>query len=53
MELNSEKEIIFSNEELDNISGFCSVLQKIRDRLVSEGFSIAELRKQLSDKNMV
>ena len=64
MELQSEKDIkelvpetknIFSDEELDNISGLCSVLQKIRTRLTSEGYSIEELRKKLfaSTKDML
>lgn len=53
MELNPENEIIFSDVELENISGFCSVLQKIRNRLVSEGYSIEELKKQLSDQNLL
>jgi hypothetical protein len=50
MESNPEKEMIFSDEEMENISGFCSLLQKIRNRLVSEGYSIEELKKELSDK---
>ena len=64
MELKPEKNIkelipetknIFSDEELDNISGLCSVLQKIRSRLISEGYSIDELRKKLlvSTKDML
>jgi len=53
MDLNPEKEIIFSDEELENISGFCSLLQKIRNRLISEGYSIEELKKQLSDQNLL
>lgn len=53
MDLNPEKEIIFSDVELENISGFCSLLQKIRNRLISEGYSIEELKKQLSDQNLL
>lgn len=53
MELNPENETIFSDVELENISGFCSILQKIQNRLISEGYSIEELKKQLSDKNVV
>lgn len=40
----------FSEEELENISGLCDVLQSIRKRLISEGFSIEELRKNLINK---
>ena len=52
MKLNPEHKIenTFSEEELDNISGLCSVLQRIRTRLISKGYSIDELRKQLIDK---
>lgn len=53
MELNPKNETIFSDVELENISGLCSLLQKIRNRLVSEGYSIEELKRQLSDKNVV
>lgn len=53
MQLDPEKEIIFSDEEMENISGFCSVLQKIRKRLISEGYSIDELKAQLFDQNEV
>lgn len=53
MNPNPEKEIFFSEEELENISGFCSVLQKIRSRLIAEGYSVEELRKQLLDKDVV
>jgi len=42
-----QTESIFSEEELGNISGLCSVLQRIRNRLISEGYSIDELRKKL------
>ena len=44
------KEEIFSEEELENISGLCSVLKKIRGRLISEGYSIENLRKQIYEQ---
>ncbi len=49
MELDTEQKIvnIFTDEELENISGLCSVLQRIRTRLISEGYSINELRQKL------
>ena len=50
--LDSEIEYIFSEEELENISGLCSTLQKIRKRLISEGYSIDELRKKLLEGKM-
>lgn len=53
MESNPEKEIIFSDEKMENISSFCSALQKIRKRLISEGYSIDELRAQLFNQNEV
>lgn len=40
-------ECIYTNEELENISSFCSTLQRIRSRLISEGYSINELRRKL------
>ena len=51
MELIPENERFFSEEELENISGLCSVLQRIRKRLISEGYSIEKLREQLINKN--
>lgn len=38
---------VYTNEELENISGLCDILQKIRTRIISEGYSIEELRKSL------
>jgi hypothetical protein len=38
----------FSGEELENIAGLCDVLQEIRTRLISEGFSIEKLRRDFN-----
>ena len=43
-------EYIYTNEELENISDLGSVLQKIHQRLVSKGYSISQLRKQLESE---
>lgn len=53
MESNHENEIIFTEVELENISGFCVVLQKIRTRLISEGYTIEELKNQFYDQNIL
>ena len=45
------EEKIFSEEELENISGLCDVLQNIRKRLISEGFSMDELREKFNREN--
>ena len=39
-------EQVYTDEELENISGLCDVLLAIRKRLISEGISIDELRKK-------
>ncbi|MFA5778430.1 MAG: hypothetical protein WC870_03030 [Candidatus Paceibacterota bacterium] len=44
------KENIFSEEELENISGLCFILKKIRGRLISEGYSMENLRKQIYEQ---
>ncbi|MES2930448.1 MAG: hypothetical protein V4665_01555 [Patescibacteria group bacterium] len=41
---------IFSDEEIENISGFTDILQKIRLRLVAEGVSIDDERKRFLQK---
>lgn len=37
----------FTEEELENISGLCEILQSIRSRLLREGMTPKELRKQI------
>jgi hypothetical protein len=46
-EINEE---IFTEEELENISGLCFIFKKIRGRLISEGYSIENLRKQIYEQ---
>jgi len=40
----------FTEEELENISGLCEILQSIRSRLLREGLSVEELEKLLDSK---
>ncbi len=47
---NELKQEIFSNEELENISELCFIFKKIRSRLISEGYSIEDLRKKLYEQ---
>ena len=47
------EEKIFSEDELENISGLGDVLQDIRKRLISEGFSIDELRDKFNAENAI
>ena len=50
-ESNSTKsQFIYTEEELQNIAGLCEVLLKIRKRLLSEGVSIEELKKEIDGK---
>lgn len=42
-----QPEQVYTDEELENISGLCDVLLAIRKRLISEGVSIEELRQKL------
>ena len=47
-ENNSTKsKFIYTEEELQNISELCEVLQGIRKRLLSEGISIEDVRKKI------
>ncbi len=50
MKLISQNEKIYTKEELENVSELCSILQKVRTRLISEGYSIDKLREQIIDK---
>lgn len=40
-------ELQFTEEELENISGLCEVLQGIRNRLLREGMTTEELHEKI------
>lgn len=49
-ENNPKSKFIYTDEQLQNISELCDVLRTIRARLIREGISIEDVRKEIARK---
>ena len=49
-ENNPKSKFIYTDEQLQNISELCDVLRTIRARLIREGISLEDVRKEIAKK---